>query len=614
MKSPLPFTWPPNQTNLDYQTRWSQALAAQGNNRVPPAPVGVQAIVGTMKVTLKWNVAAVDQGLIAGFRIFKDTESNLVQTVSDPNARSIDIPLTDNSPHNFFVASVSPAKKQSKPVRTVAQNGTVLNNSRGGNILPNPGFDLNSVNAPVNGFGLVRSKGEWLCDSWVIANSRGGGITFDFNKFAPALESDGFQRSGVACAFIRLQAFSLIPADFQWYGVEVESVRVPVKQGEIYNVGGYSSWAANVAIPAGILKIVRIGLLTIAPNGAVGMPIFLDVFTPNGGMLLRQATYTVPAGVAAIALLVAGYVNNQSGVAFNTGNGLAMDARFDDLFITPQLNLDTDVADGTTFRRLKFVDINNELSGSRVLRAQGSIVPNQPIIINFSTTTSQIALSWSQQSFLLADGSTLVLLAGSVTYNGLSANTRYNIFPYIEVATGLMKFTNGSPPPSGTTPQAVLAAQQGLDGRIPTDPLFITTPSSGTGGGTGGGGDRCPDGEELVEIRDKGAIRAIEVSAGDWIKGQNLYTGEDTWRKVAAVTTEESAAWRRYKGHKISPCEPIWFEEKWTPAFKVPGATFDGSHGVRVKITVEADEYDQYNYWLIGDEPLLMHNFQPIAC
>jgi hypothetical protein len=567
-----------------------------------------------MKVTLKWNVAAVDQGLIAGFRIFKDTESNLVQTVSDPNARSIDIPLTDNSPHNFFVASVSPAKKQSKPVRTVAQNGTVLNNSRGGNILPNPGFDLNSVNAPVNGFGLVRSKGEWLCDSWVIANSRGGGITFDFNKFAPALESDGFQRSGVACAFIRLQAFSLIPADFQWYGVEVESVRVPVKQGEIYSVGGYSSWAANVAIPAGILKIVRIGLLTIAPNGAVGMPIFLDVFTPNGGMLLRQATYTVPAGVAAIALLVAGYVNNQSGVAFNTGNGLAMDARFDDLFITPQLNLDTDVADGTTFRRLKFVDINNELSGSRVLRAQGSIVPNQPIIINFSTTTSQIALSWSQQSFLLADGSTLVLLAGSVTYNGLSANTRYNIFPYIEVATGLMKFTNGSPPPSGTTPQAVLAAQQGLDGRIPTDPLFITTPSSGTGGGTGGGGDRCPDGEELVEIRDKGVIRAIEVSAGDWIKGQNLYTGEDTWRKVAAVTTEESAAWRRYKGHKISPCEPIWFEEKWTPAFKVPGATFDGSHGVRVKITVEADEYDQYNYWLLGDEPLLMHNFQPIAC
>jgi hypothetical protein len=408
MKSPLPFTWPPNQTNLDYQTRWSQALAAQGNNRVPPAPVGVQAIVGTMKVTLKWNVAAVDQGLIAGFRIFKDTESNLVQTVSDPNARSIDIPLTDNSPHNFFVASVSPAKKQSKPVRTVAQNGTVLNNSRGGNLLPNPGFDLNTVNAPVNGFALLRNKGEWLCDGWVIANSRGGGINFDFTKYVAAWESDGNQRSGAACAFIRLQPGIVIPPDGQWYGVEVESVRIPVKQGEIYNVGGWSSWSANGGLPGGSFsKIVRVGMLAIAPNGAVTMPIFMDAFAPTVGNVLRQNLYTVPAGISAIALLVAGYVNNGTGAPVSTAGILTMDARFDDMFITPQLNLDTDVADGTTFRRLKFVDINNELSGSRVLRAQGSIVPNQPIIINFSTTTSQIALSWSQQSFLLADGSTL---------------------------------------------------------------------------------------------------------------------------------------------------------------------------------------------------------------
>jgi hypothetical protein len=211
MKSPLPFTWPPNQTNLDYQTRWSQALAAQGNNRVPPAPVGVQAIVGTMKVTLKWNVAAVDQGLIAGFRIFKDTESNLVQTVSDPNARSIDIPLTDNSPHNFFVASVSPAKKQSKPVRTVAQNGTVLNNSRGGNLLPNPGFDLNTVNAPVNGFALVRSKGEWLCDSWVIANSRGGGINFDFTKYVRPGRATGISGQASLAHLFACKPESLFP-------------------------------------------------------------------------------------------------------------------------------------------------------------------------------------------------------------------------------------------------------------------------------------------------------------------------------------------------------------------------------------------------------------------
>jgi hypothetical protein len=615
MRSVTPLVWPPSKANIDTQKLWNVALKSQGDNRLPPSPTKVQAFPGTNIVSLAWEINSVDQPRIAGFRIFQDTESKLVQSINDPTARSAVLPIADGKKHSFFVASVSAIGKQSLPVQCISQNAIILARSAG-NLLPNPGFENNAVGAPVNSYNNTRNIGDWVCDDWAINNSQLEGINMDPAKFSVTQEGgNGLMRSGAFNLQMRLKAGVVFPNNNQWYGLKIESRRIPVKAGEVHLVGGYYRWDAQAFLPAGIAGIVRIGLLEVTNTGAVLFAHWSDLFAAQGGYALASITYAVPANVVALGVFVAGYIRNSSAAPFNTGV-LYMDARWDDLFITPQLNLDSDVADGTTFRRLLHVNGSNVLSASTVLNTQGSIIPSQPIVINYTATTTSIALSWSQQSFLMADGSTLIMKAGSVSYTGLGANTRYNIFPYIRVSDGTLLFANGSPPPSGTNPQAVLSAQQNFDGRVSTDPLFITTPSSGTSGGSGGGGDKCPDGEELVEVRDRGVIKAKEVVAGDWIRGMNMYTGEDVYRRVMNVTSAECAAWRRIQGRKVSPCEPVWWEEKWTPAYKVPGSEFDGSVGLKMQITVEADNYDQSNYWLLenGSNSLLIHNYYINPC
>lgn len=185
---------------------------------------------------------------------------------------------------------------------------------------------------------------------------------------------------------------------------------------------------------------------------------------------------------------------------------------FDNITVTKLANLDDEVADGNNYKRPLYVSSDGTFHSSTVLKTQGSIIPSQPIVINYSYNSNAISLSWAQTSMLMADGSSFTLYAGAAYYVNLAASTRYNIFPYIRMSDGTIQFTNGSPPPTGTSPQTLLCTEQNMDGRIPTDPLFITTSASGGngGGGSGGGGDVCPEGSELVDIRGKGPVQAKE--------------------------------------------------------------------------------------------------------
>jgi hypothetical protein len=147
----------------------------------------------------------------------------------------------------------------------------------------------------------------------------------------------------------------------------------------------------------------------------------------------------------------------------------------------------------------------------------------------------------------------------------------------------------------------------------------VTTPASGGGGGgsTGGGGDNCPESTELVEVKRDGVVSQVQagqVKAGDNLKGYDFTSKADTWRKVIGFYVAPSGAWRIVDGHKVSPAEQIYHEDAWKPAYKATGATLDGSAGIKVKITVEADDDGSHNYWLVSGTPLLIHNRPIMEC
>jgi hypothetical protein len=293
---------------------------------------------------------------------------------------------------------------------------------------------------------------------------------------------------------------------------------------------------------------------------------------------------------------------------------------------------------------------------STSLLTQGSMIPTQSFTITFSSTSTSITLSWSSATLFRSDGSTFVVASGSKSYTGLTASTQYHIYPYIDLINLVIAFINPSPP--GTTVNSTFAVECNFDQRSGLTAMIVTTPSSGgTGGGTGGdGGGTCPHEDEPVEvlrvldaqtghIKEKGhrahlvtvlrngvettlRVRDVLPSDGqiltirvgdiepktDLLKGYSFKHQRDVYRRIKNKMIQGCAAWRIVDGHKVTPCEPIWKNGQWIPAFKAPGATIDYTVGVRVDIVVDTGTDEEHNYYLTGESPLLIHNLIVLPC
>ena len=246
------------------------------------------------------------------------------------------------------------------------------------------------------------------------------------------------------------------------------------------------------------------------------------------------------------------------------------------------------------------------------LNSQGSIIPTGSVTLSSSFSEASVGLSWTSQSMLRADGSTLSIPAGGHTWTGLVQSTAYYLYPSINATTGVITFFNPTPPT--TSPSTTFAIQAGGDGFVAL-PVFIVTTSAtgGTGGGMTGGGNACPEADELVDVQGKGSVAAGSVVAGDFIRGKCIASGEDVYRKVIHTEHVPCVAWRMVKGHRVSPCEAVFIDGQWSPAYRAPGATFDTYTGTKVHISVDTGDYDEANYYLVSGDPLLIHNviFEP---
>lgn len=219
---------------------------------------------------------------------------------------------------------------------------------------------------------------------------------------------------------------------------------------------------------------------------------------------------------------------------------------------------------------------------------------------------------------------------GGAVYTGLTASTGYFLYPYLDIPTSTIKFSNGSPP--GTSPSDVFSLQCSLDGRQSFPVTKVTTPTSGgTGGGTGGGSGTCPESNELVWLRRysndgellfDGQIKVGLVKSGyesddgtkktgDFLKGFSFTRNQDVYRAVQQVQHAYCAGWMIVDGHRVTACESIYHQKEWKPAWRSQGAIQDNAIGTKVLIQVEADWDDEHNYY-IGD--LLIHNGFILPC
>ncbi|HLH35991.1 MAG TPA: hypothetical protein VKX41_15065 [Alloacidobacterium sp.] len=267
----------------------------------------------------------------------------------------------------------------------------------------------------------------------------------------------------------------------------------------------------------------------------------------------------------------------------------------------------------------KVSTIASDIASSTMFNGLGWTVV-QGVIINYTFTNSSVQFTWDAQSLLLADGTSINLPAGSLSYTDLSPSTTYytywcegltmtrqglvtHVFPNLFV-------TNPDPPP--TSPNATMAAQMALDGRVPIGVISFTTlasSNSGSGSGTGGGGNVCPEAAERVDVRGKGATLAGDVLPGDYLRGYSFRTGMDVYRRVIQVRRVSCSTWRIVDGHRVSPCEPVYQNGKWIPAYRADGAKLDTMAGIKIFISIESDEYDEQNFWLVDGPPLLIHNY-----
>jgi hypothetical protein len=270
------------------------------------------------------------------------------------------------------------------------------------------------------------------------------------------------------------------------------------------------------------------------------------------------------------------------------------------------------INDGSTYVRPKYVNTDGTFHVSTALNSQGSITTTQNLtsLPTYTATTSSITFNITAQSLTRADGSAFNILAGSQTFSGLSASTAYYLYPYITTATGIMSFANTST--LSTSASSLYMLQTNGDGHmsLPVNSAgtqVLSTTSFGSQGGGGGAGS-CPEGQELVEEQTKGVIKAIDVKVGDLLKGKVFSTGQDIYRKVIQTSTQEAAIWRMVDGHKVSPCEPLWHEGMWKPAYQAVGSTIAYGNGTRVNLSLETDDYNEQNYYLVDGTPLLIHN------
>lgn len=125
MKAFVPFSFGLGKADADYKALVIQQLKVRGSSQAPGAPRDITSTPGSRGALLTWKLPASDSDVIRGYRIYRDTENNLHETIQDAGIRQFYVTLSSGvTPPvtNFFVSAItaSGAESQKVPVQAVA--------------------------------------------------------------------------------------------------------------------------------------------------------------------------------------------------------------------------------------------------------------------------------------------------------------------------------------------------------------------------------------------------------------------------------------------------------------------------------------------------------------
>lgn len=116
MRSYNDFNWPRTQGVQRDARRQGDLMVRRGITLLPPPPRNVRVNSGAGYITALWH-APQDVRNVQSWRVYLDTESKLIDTISDTARTSTQVSLSDHAVHNVHVSSVNPLGKESRKVR-----------------------------------------------------------------------------------------------------------------------------------------------------------------------------------------------------------------------------------------------------------------------------------------------------------------------------------------------------------------------------------------------------------------------------------------------------------------------------------------------------------------
>jgi hypothetical protein len=251
--------------------------------------------------------------------------------------------------------------------------------------------------------------------------------------------------------------------------------------------------------------------------------------TANTNANAAQATATTAAtGVTTI--------NSQTAVALVAGQFEQVPiSTLDAISLTPTLD---NLLDGPVFGRVVNIALTaNQIDSTKsgFLATGGSTVPQiigtVPAIFSYTSTTTTVTVTWSSFTVFFANNTTATIASGSVgPVTGLTASTTYYFYPYLD-PTNTVQFAAvtgglGSPailynPQSPAAAQAINLQQNTA---LSNGGIQAITPSSGAGGGHGGGSGICLKAGQYIESQTRGIIPIETVEPGELIRGRKAWT------------------------------------------------------------------------------------------
>lgn len=117
---------PPTQFDITQQTlnQQSQIIASlsrnvSGTRRRPQPPRNLISQPASLGALITWNAPVKSVG-IAGWRIYKDNENNLLEEIRDPSRRQAQVRINASSAQAFYVSSFTLQGAESPKMQVIA--------------------------------------------------------------------------------------------------------------------------------------------------------------------------------------------------------------------------------------------------------------------------------------------------------------------------------------------------------------------------------------------------------------------------------------------------------------------------------------------------------------